>query len=157
MAIVDLMEIREMTLDDLKFFNRVRSSSVDYIHDKVDYSYGDNIIWFNKLEHPYFILLIGDVRIAYFRTAQWDTDAGSAYIGMDMAEEHRGKGYANPAYEKFFEILAKDYGMNKLYVEILTSNRRSLHVMNKLGFTVTELLPYNDKEQSIKMELELWS
>lgn len=151
------MEIRPMELSDLKFFNRVRSESVDYLHDKTNYTYGDNIIWFNNLEFPYFMFIIGDVPIGYFRTSNLDDENGTIYIGLDIASEHRGKGYAIKGYRALIAKLKDEYGFLKLQLEVLASNKRAINIYNKLGFTITEVLPYSDDDKSIKMELELWS
>lgn len=150
-------EIRPMVVTDLKFFNKVRSESFEYLHDKTNYTFGENIVWFNRLDFPYFIFLIGDVPIGYFRTSEVDLVNKTMYVGMDIAPEHRGKGYATKGYEVFIDKLKNEYGFLKLYLEVLASNKRAINIYNKLGFTITDVLPYSDTDKSIKMVLELWN
>ena len=155
------MTIRRMEVNDLEFFHRVRTSSLEYIHNQTEYSYGDVLVWFNNLNQPnngYYIAEIGGVPIGYFRTSNWDLINGHAYVGMDIAEEHRGKGYAIPAYKEFFKKLRKENGLHTVYLEVLNTNRRAIHVYNKLGFTILKVLPYEGGDAftcSVKMGLKL--
>jgi RimJ/RimL family protein N-acetyltransferase len=72
---------------------------------------------------------------------------------MDIAVEHRGKGYAIPAYDLLINELKTKYSLNQLYLEVLSNNHRAKHIYDKLGFVVIDVLDYDKTNniQSIKM------
>ncbi len=141
-----------MISSDLEFFNRVRNESCQYLHDKTEYTLEDNIKWFDTLEYPFFMVLVDNKRIGYFRTSNWVD--GSLYIGMDIAREHRGNKYAVPAYKSMVEILKNNYGIKQILLEVLETNTRAIHIYKKLGFIEIDRFKYSDTEDSIKMELK---
>ena len=147
------MEIREMVKDDLLFFNEVRNNSIGFLHDNTKYSLEDNINWFEKNKPIFFIVEVNNEPIGYFRTSNWTKY--TLYIGMDIHPSYRGLGYANKAYKLFINILGEKYKIIKIYLEVLNTNKRAINIYNKLGFTIIDLLPHNDKVLSIKMELKL--
>lgn len=153
------MEIRLMTNDDLEFFHSVRSESYMFLHDNTNYSLEENIKWFEGLEDPFFIVSIDNNEpnvyepIGYFRTSNWVDD--SLYIGMDIHPDYRGLKLAVPAYIRFMDKLKNDYSINKVYLEVLSSNRRAINIYNKLGFTIIDLKEYTEEDKSILMELTL--
>ena len=71
------MVIREMVMEDISFFNEVRTESYQFLHDKKNYTLEENILWFKKLKNPFFIVEKEGEKIGYFRTSNWDSD--SAY------------------------------------------------------------------------------
>lgn len=147
------MEIREMSLNDIEFFNEVRNQSVDFLHDNTQYSLEDNIKWFENTQPRFFILEVDSDPVGYFRTSEWIDN--SLYIGMDIHPKFRGLGYANPAYELFINKLKDEYEIKKVYLEVLNTNKRALNIYNKLGFTIIDLLAHSNNVKSVKMELEL--
>lgn len=147
------MEIREMVKDDLSFFNEVRNNSIGFLHDNTKYSLEDNINWFEENKPIFFIVEVNNEPIGYFRTSNWTKD--TLYIGMDIHPSHRGLGYANKAYKSFINILGEKYGIKKIYLEVLTSNKRAINIYNKLNFTIIELLPHDENDLSVKMEFKL--
>jgi RimJ/RimL family protein N-acetyltransferase len=147
------MEIRKMSINDIEFFNKVRNESVNFLHDNTKYSLEDNIKWFEKNKPRFFIVEVDNKPIGYFRTSNWVDH--TLYIGMDIHPKYRGLGYAMPAYEIFIEKLKNKYDIKKIYLEVLTSNKRAINIYNKLNFTIIDLLPHNVNDKSIKMELIL--
>ena len=68
---------------------------------------------------------------------------------MDIAPNHRGKGYAKAAYRKLLESLTfKMY--NKATLRVLKSNFVALSLYKKLGFKIKE-----ETDNDLYMELEL--
>jgi len=139
-----------MTIEDIDFFNEVRNLSTNFLHDKTKYSIEDNISWFKSTNPTYFIATDDGEKIGYIRTSNWKTD--SVYVGMDIHPKYRGLGYANNLYELLFEKLKTEYKLSKVYLEVLTSNKRAINIYNKLNFTIIDLLYYDGKDKSIKME-----
>lgn len=147
------MEIREMVKEDLIFFNEVRNKSVGFLHDNTKYSLKDNLKWFIGTNPKFFIVEDNGVPIGYFRTSKWVEK--TLYVGMDIHPKYRGIGYAKKSYNLFFKYLKKEYSVEEVFLEVLNTNKRAIHIYNKLGFTIIDLLPHNNKELSIKMKLKL--
>ena len=147
------MEINELTDKDLIFFNRVRSQSREFLHDKSNYSLKQTEKWFKQLMWPYFIISIDGEKIGYFRTSNWKEN--SLYLGMDIDPKYRGNGYAIRAYTKMFDLLKKEYKIKLVFLEVLESNLRAHHIYKKLGFREIESIRYDKNENSIKMKLEI--
>jgi RimJ/RimL family protein N-acetyltransferase len=142
------MEIRDMAFDDLDFFNKVRSESYMFLHDKKNYTLEENKKWFKNLKDPYFIIIYDGNPIGYVRTSNWLGD--SVYVGMDISKEFRGNGFSYLAYEKLFNILKNKYNINTVYLEVLSTNERAYHIYKKLNFIEVDRFKYNN-EESIKM------
>jgi len=147
------IEIREMVFEDLSFLNSVRNENCEYLHDKSTYTLKDNVKWFKTLKHPYFIVLMYGERVGYFRTSHWLKD--SMYIGLDISSVYQGKGYATILWDKMIQKLRSMYNVNILYLEVLATNTRALHIYKKLGFKEIEEFPYSSEEVSIKMKLDI--
>tara|TARA_S200002703_G_scaffold22639_4_gene19327 strand:- start:9765 stop:10208 length:444 start_codon:yes stop_codon:yes gene_type:complete len=147
------MEIREMVKEDLIFFNEVRNNSVGFLHDNTKYSLKDNLKWFIGTNPKFFIVEDNGEPIGYFRTSKWVEN--TLYVGMDIHPKYRGIGYAKKSYNLFFKYLKKEYSVEEVFLEVLNTNKRAIHIYNKLGFTIIDLLPHNNKELSIKMKLKL--
>ena len=49
------MSIRKLIKSDVPFFNLVRNSSVQYLHDNTSYNLEESYSWFDKNNNPYFI------------------------------------------------------------------------------------------------------
>ena len=147
------MEIREMKENDLTFFNEVRGLSVDFLHDKTKYTLENNLTWFLNTNPKFFIVEVENHPIGYFRTSNWVDN--TLYVGMDIHPKHRGLGYSIPSYKSFFNILKNDYSIDCVFLEVLNTNNRAINIYNKLGFTIIDLLIYNNNELSIKMKLKL--
>ena len=74
--------------------------------------------WFETLESPWYIIMIGLVSVGYFRT---DGDV----IGCDIHPDFRRMGYARHAYKKYLEdtdyaelFVFQDNHAKKLYEEL---------------------------------------
>jgi|TARA_R110000851_G_scaffold209922_1_gene362319 ribosomal protein S18 acetylase RimI-like enzyme len=74
--------------------------------------------WFETLESPWYIIMIGLVSVGYFRT---DGDV----IGCDIHPDFRRMGYARYAYKKYLEdtdyaelFVFQDNHAKKLYEEL---------------------------------------
>ena len=145
------MEIRKMTIDDILFFNMVRSESHTYLHDQTNYTVEQNTDWFNNSNPKFFIVSVYNNDIGYFRTSEW-TD-NSLMVGMDIAIKYRGYGYAQKAYPTFISYLKK-LNIKTIYLEVLEDNIRAKHIYDKLCFTVIDTKPHLGTN-TIKMKLKI--
>lgn len=147
------MEIREMLLSDIEFFNEVRNHSTDFLHDNTKYSLEDNLKWFVETKPKFFILEDSGESIGYFRTSKWVKN--TLYVGMDIHPKYRGLGYAKKSYNLFFKYLKKEYSIEEVFLEVLNTNNRAINIYNKLGFIIIDLLPHKNSILSIKMKLKI--
>lgn len=143
------MEVRLMELGDIPFFNKVRSESYKFLHDTTNYSFKQNLDWFTKSNPKYFIVSNNQVDIGYFRTSNWTLE--SIWLGLDIAEKYRGKGYAKQAYNSFIKYI-KTLGIQEVYLEVLETNKRAKHIYEGLGFAEIGRTTF-EKNTSIKMKL----
>lgn len=139
------LEIKRLVLEDVEFLNEVRNECRQFLHNPTAYTYYESVDWFNKLQYPYYIVLMDDVRIGYFRTSNWRND--SVYIGADFHKNFRGRGLAKAAYYLFLDHLFHYLHTEKVYLEVLITNDRALNLYLDLGFKEIART-----EDSIKME-----
>lgn len=141
----DSFLIKKMCAKDVPFFNKVRNSCCQYLHDKKKYSVEDSLKWFYSINPDYFIFLYDNKKAGYFRTKEIN---GELFIGLDLAEEFRGKKLAVKAYDCFFNIFKKKY----YYIYVDESNFRAYNLYRKIGFIEQDRLIVNNIF-SIKMKL----
>ena len=55
-------------------------------------------------------------------------------IGLDVFDDFKGKGYAAPIYEWLLNHLFNELGFHSVYLEVLETNDRAIHIYKKLGF-----------------------
>ena len=151
------LHFSKMCIDDLRFFNETRNESSFWLHDPAKHSYAQCLKWFkSNKNNAYFVFKKDNVRIGYFRFS--NISEKSLYIGADINKVHRGLGYATIAYESVFEQL-KESGYNKIYLEVLSFNKRAINLYEKLGFKEVkreEIKRLNKKNISIKMEKDIY-
>lgn len=123
--------IRPMVIDDIPFFNAVRNQSREFLHDPREYTIEQSREWFITTNPKFYILELDGVPIGYFRTS--NSNSYSIYIGLDIAEQYRGRGYAIPAYKMFMDYLVST-GIQQFMLKVLSTNQRAIHIYNKLGF-----------------------
>tara|TARA_B100001778_G_scaffold334493_1_gene346168 strand:+ start:6520 stop:6957 length:438 start_codon:yes stop_codon:yes gene_type:complete len=119
--------IRIMTENDISFFNEVRNSCCEYLHDKNKYSLEESKQWFKHKDPKYFIVSYKGQDIGYFRT---DLKKEKFFIGLDIAKKFRGKKLAVKAYETFFE----NFTNKNFYLYVDKNNTRAYSLYIKLGF-----------------------
>ncbi|HBF7699398.1 TPA: GNAT family N-acetyltransferase [Clostridioides difficile] len=83
------------------------------------------------------------------------------YLGMGILKEYREKGIGSSLLKQIID-LSKEYGYEKIELDVFKSNSRAIHVYKSLGFvevnTISSGFTWNDrpvKEEVIQMELTL--
>lgn len=150
--------IREMTINDISDFIRIRNECKEYLHDNSEFSVEQATSWFIKTTPKFYIIEYENKTIGYFRTSNWEKD--KLYIGCDIDVEYRGKGLAYESYLLFIEKLKKEYHIKKIQLEVLSNNQRAINLYNKLGFkqigvTDNKIIRNENTLESIVMELKL--
>mgnify|MGYP001172861443 CR=1 FL=1 len=147
-----MLKLRLMNENDVEFFNSTRNECRECLHDNSYYSLENSIEWFKKNKFKFYILEKDKESIGYFRTKI--NDNNEFYVGADINIKYRGKGYAKEGYEKFLDIIKKDFNLKEVYLEVFEFNTRALNLYKKLGFY--EIERYNlERGISIKMKKDL--
>jgi len=131
------ISFREMVLDDLPTFLEIRNLSNQYLHNNSTFSIDEATKWFKETQPKFFVIEIENKIVGYFRTSNWDTN--SLYIGADIHPDFRDKGIGYQSYLMFIDFLKKKYSINKLKLEVLSTNKRAKHLYEKIGFSVIEI------------------
>ena len=135
-----MIRFRKIRLEDCEFISEVRNSCAEtYLHDSKKYSVDDTKKWFCTLKVPYYIVYKNDMKIGYFRLSNYSEGNNNLYIGMDIHERFRGKGYAFESYKIFIPYIFDKYHLNKISLEVLSTNIIAYNLYKKLGFVVEGL------------------
>lgn len=152
------MEFQKLKFEDLEFVYIVRKQSAEYLHDPTIYSYEEVINWFNRVSKDpsvvWYIIIHEGQKIGYIRTNLLKYNR--LFIGMDLHEDYRGKGTGQLAYKEFINYLYKVLPLNDLWLKVLKTNTRAIHIYEKLGFKKIEeeiIDRANRKEESITYKL----
>lgn len=137
------MNLRRMTQHDLLRFNEIRNASIPYLHTPIAFTDEQVGKWFPTAP-PYYVIELDGEMIGYFRTSHWKCE--SVCIGADLAPEYRNRGIGTATYLSFFQLL-KALGIKKVWLKVLTTNLRAIHLYKKLEFNIIE-----ENEVDIVME-----
>jgi UDP-4-amino-4,6-dideoxy-N-acetyl-beta-L-altrosamine N-acetyltransferase len=139
-----MVKVEAITKHDLAFLCEVRNScATEYLHDSRLFTLDEVKNWFDKTTPKYFTIWKDNERIGYFRTSSYSELNRNITIGADLHESFRGKGYAFNAYKIFINKLFDEYDLNKISLEVLSTNVVAFGLYKKLGF-VTEGIKRQD-------------
>lgn len=154
-----MITFRKLLIEDLEEFNSIRSSYAnDFLHDSRTFTMEECINWFTSTKPNYFCILLNEKMIGYFRLSNYSKMNKNIYIGADISSKFTGKGYGYEAYKKFIPFLFKEYELNKICLEVLSTNKRAINLYKKLGFKIEgtkrkEVLKNNVWIDSIMMSI----
>lgn len=94
--------------------------------------------WFENLKHredrEYLVFTLKNKPLGIVRLTEIDKTNRSMCVGGDIIPRYRGKGYAYPMYQLIFKLAFDVLGMNRLWLLVLETNKRAIHIYKKLGF-----------------------
>lgn len=132
------LTFEQIKYEDLQFVCGVRNGyAADFLHDSRTFTLHQTIEWFENTSPDFWIIKDGDIqnqRVGYFRLSNHSTVNKNIYIGADIAPEFRGLGYAKRAYSTFIPWLFENYNLNKISLEVLSTNTVAIELYKKLGF-----------------------
>ena len=138
MNIFKMISFSKIDIEDLEFLNSLRNLySDEYLHCSKKYSINETYDWFNKTKPNYWIIFYNNIRIGYFRTSNHSLENKNIYIGADILPEFCNKGLATKSYKLFIPFIFNLYDLNKISLEVISTNKRAIHLYKKLGF-ITE-------------------
>lgn len=132
-----MISFRKIKLHDLEFVNRIRNLySEEFLHDSRTFTLEQTINWFEKTNPDWYIIEYDHVDIGYFRLSNYSPENKNIYVGADIDPDFTGKGLGYLSYEKFLPFLFKEYNLNKVSLEVLSTNERAIHLYKKIGFVI---------------------
>lgn len=130
-----MINFRPIQVEDCEFICEVRNQcAIEYLHDSRIFSIEDVMDWYKKLTIPYYIVFNEQIKIGYFRLSNYSILNNNIYIGMDLHKHFRNKGFAFESYCKFIPFILNKYNLNKISLEVLSTNIRAQKLYFKLGF-----------------------
>jgi RimJ/RimL family protein N-acetyltransferase len=126
------MEFTFITEADLEFVNEVRNDCAPFLHDLRTFTLEETKEWF-KTEPQWWIIWHEGKRIGYFRTS--NHKGRSIYIGADLYKDYRDNGLGYESYKEFLPFLFESFDLTSVYLEVLGTNPRAIHLYKKLGFS----------------------
>ena len=131
------LKFEKITIDDVPFINEVRNGyAEDFLHDSTQYSLEQSYNWFKKNNPNFWIIFIGEEKVGYFRLSNFSEKNKNIYIGADISQKYSGMGVATESYKKFIPYIFKTFNLNKISLEVLSDNKKAIHLYKKLGFTI---------------------
>ena len=133
-----MINFKKIEKSDLSFLNEVRNEySEEFLHDSRKFTLDQTEQWFDKFNPDFYIIFLESERIGYFRLSNYSEINKNLYIGADIAPKFKGKGFGKLSYEKFIPFIFEKYNLNKISLEVLSTNQVAINLYKKLGF-VTE-------------------
>lgn len=129
------MEITPLRYNDLEFFHSVRHhpETLPFLHDQRAFTLEQVKDWYLSASPLHRIILVNGERVGYVRLSEIDKRHGNFCLGVDIAVEHRRKGYARQAYHLILDEF-KASGYHRAWLEVLPSNQRAIDLYASLGF-----------------------
>lgn len=129
------IEFKKMSIEDISFVSNIRNNyAQEYLHDSRTFSLEETKQWFEKYNPDFWIIVINDQKIGYFRLSNHSIINKNIYIGADISPEYTGRGYGYLSYKEFIPFLFEKYELNKITLEVLSTNVRAIGLYKKLGF-----------------------
>ena len=133
-----MIKFKKIQEYDLQFLNNIRNEYCEnFLHDSRKFTLKETKDWFYKYNPDFYIIMLDNEKIGYFRLSKYSSINKNIYIGADISPEFKGKGFGELSYKKFIPFLFEAYNLNKISLEVLSNNIIALNLYKKLGF-VTE-------------------
>lgn len=129
-----MVSFRKITRQDIPVITEIRNLCVEYLHDSRQFSVEESFKWYDKFNPDFYAIIVNDKMIGYFRTSNYSPENLNIYIGADIHPDFQGKGIGFEVYSKFIPYIFEIYGLNKISLEVLSTNQRAISLYNKLGF-----------------------
>lgn len=142
--------IKPTELGDVSAIVALRNdpSTLLHLHDVNQYNQAHTDAWlrtlaptskrysvFQWLNSPATPAEYGDF-VGLVRIDRIDSVNRNCAVGLDIVPEHRGKGHSARIYRWLLDYLFRQLNMHMVYLEVLESNDRAIHVYERLGFRI---------------------
>tara|TARA_R110000851_G_scaffold298799_2_gene454576 strand:+ start:314 stop:805 length:492 start_codon:yes stop_codon:yes gene_type:complete len=130
-----MITFRPMVQEDVEFVNKIRNQVREYLHDDRALTFNESLEWFVTTQPRFYMIVYNECSIGYFRTSEYSKENRRIYIGADLDPKFWGQGHAKRAYRKFIPYLFETLDLNKIGLEVLSTNIRAFKLYQSLGFT----------------------
>lgn len=129
-----LITLRSMEFEDIPFFLGVRNACREFLHDNAKFSLKQCVEWWNTHNPMFYIIEHERDSVGYVRISNWDHVNRHVCVGVDIHPDHRRLGYAQEAYRLTLNYLFISCHVNKVALEVLSTNQPALALYRKIGF-----------------------
>lgn len=140
--------LKNISIDDREFiFSQFSNDKVNqYLFDAeplTEPQEADEIIAFYlqaepRLQHRWVLIRKSDERkMGTCGFHCWNRSEGTVEVGYDLQEEFWGKGYMREAMKAILKFAGDEMKVKEIIACIYMENQRSIHLAEKLGFTVS--------------------
>jgi RimJ/RimL family protein N-acetyltransferase len=129
-----MISFKKIVRNDIPTLCEIRNLCVDYLHDSRKFSIQESLNWFDSTNPNYYSIMVDEKMIGYFRTSNHSEINKNIYIGADIHPDYWGNGYGFESYLKFIPYLFDNYNLNKISLEVLSTNTRAVNLYKKIGF-----------------------
>lgn len=130
------IKFRRIEEGDSAIISRIRNQSTQYLHDDTKFSEESTKNWIKETQPDWHAILLDGEMIGYFRLSNYSRENRNIYIGADIEESHRGRGLGYQSYLSMMANLFTVRKLNKITLEVLSTNERAYKLYKKLGFSV---------------------
>ncbi len=125
---------------DLEWLRHLRSDestwsqlgTVTFIYEATQEKWFDNL---SKREDREYLVFASDKQnLGIVRLTEIDKTNGSMCVGGDILPEFRGKEFSKEMYKLIFKLGFDVMGMHRLWLLVLVTNEKALHVYKSVGF-----------------------
>ncbi|MHA2063152.1 MAG: GNAT family N-acetyltransferase [Candidatus Thorarchaeota archaeon] len=130
----ELITLRSMEFEDIPFFLGVRNACREFLHNNAKFSLKQCVKWWDTYNPMFYIIEHDGTPVGYVRISNWDHVNKHVYVGVDIHPDHRRLGYAQETYRSMLNYLFILCHMNKVALEVLSTNQAALALYRKVGF-----------------------
>ena len=131
--------VQPLQYEELAYVKAIRDQALDYLETQVSYTLEQTQEWFTRTTPKWYSISIGKDFIGYIRTSDFNKVSRSIYVGIDIAEDYRGSGYAYQVYQEFLHWLNITGHLHAL-LRVQVKNYRAYNLYRKLGFRTVGVL-----------------
>lgn len=125
----------KMVKGDMPFLVDIRNKyAKEFLHNSKTFNVNEAYEWFDKTKPDYRVIYLNETPIGYFRLTNHSVENKNIYIGADIHPLFAGKGHGFQCYKEFIPQLFQEYDLHKISLEVLSTNKRAIHLYEKLGF-----------------------
>ena len=150
------------------YVGKVRELVNDYMLSNYVYNKIAQAVWWSNVmsRNDIFVYIvvnhsIGSIDhapcIGYAIIDKIDVENGRCYAQVQIEESFRGKGYGCDAWDRILHVCFDTMKMNKVVLEVITTNLRAIHVYEKLGFKIEGTLKNHYKKSDGFIDVHIMS
>lgn len=149
---ISLYTIEENNIEQIRIWRNQKEVKDYFIYDKT-ISKEQQIKWYKKYSensNDYMFMIynhkinknIGCISMLNYNTDNKSIEIGRVFIG-DL--DNRNKGYGIEALKLICKLAYKIYDLNKIFLEVISTNKIAIKTYEKVGFTINDTINKDNK------------